>query len=119
MRSRWSPDLLRRQSELDSASTVTVDISPGTLGNNPLVSNAGRGHGLNPATGAPYLANVVRRADFGRVIPEDWADGPRAETPPGHWNVVANQVADDPAFRRRLGSNGPLLGALDWDDVKM
>ncbi|GGR14785.1 vanadium-dependent haloperoxidase [Deinococcus ruber] len=115
MRTRWIPDSLRRQAELDPASAVMLDTSPGAIGNNPLGSDAGSGHPLNPATGQPYAPNVVRQADYGRVLAEYWADGPRAETPPGHWNVIANQVADDPAFVRRMQGTGQPLGALEWD----
>ena len=30
---------------------------------------------------------------------EFWADGPKSETPPGHWNTLANAVADSPGVR--------------------
>lgn len=53
--------------------------------------------------------------DFGRVLAEFWADGPRSETPPGHWNVLANQVADHPALVRRLEGRGEALSPLEWD----
>lgn len=115
MRSRWLPDLMRRQAQMDVTSAVTVDISPGAVGNNPLGSNAGTGHPLNPATGAPYAPNVVRQADYGRALAEFWADGPRSETPPGHWNVIANEVTETPGFQRRVGGTGPLLSPLEWD----
>lgn len=115
MTARWIPDLLRRQSELDGTDDTTVDLSPAVTGNNPLGANTGTGHPLNPATGQPYAPDVVRRADFGRAIAEYWADGPRAETPPGHWNVLANEVADDPRLTRQLGGTGPTLGTLEWD----
>lgn len=111
----WIVDVLRRQSELDPQDPATVDLSPGATGNNTLGRNDGRGYTLNPATGQPYAPNVTRRADYGRVIAEYWADGPRAETPPGHWNVIANSVADDPRFQRRLGGSGPELSRLEWD----
>jgi hypothetical protein len=57
----------------------------------------------------------VLRADWGRVLAEYWADGPRSETPPGHWNVLANGVADHPQFEKRLGGSGPWLDPLEWD----
>lgn len=115
MRARWIPDLLRRQSRLDDRLNTTTDISPAALGNNTPGRNDGAGHALNPTTGLPYPPNVVRLADYGRVIAEYWADGPRAETPPGHWNVLANAAADAPTFQRRLGGRGPELGRLEWD----
>ena len=58
------------------------------------------------------------RGDFARVFAEYWADGPKSETPPGHWNVIANEVADSPGFERRLGGTGAALDPLEWD-VKM
>jgi hypothetical protein len=58
---------------------------------------------------------VVPVGDFGRVLAEFWADGPRSETPPGHWNVLANGVADAPGFERRWRGQGPSLPALEWD----
>lgn len=108
-------DVVRYSGRLGPSDPATIDISPGAYGNNPLGSNAGRGHPVNPVTGAPYAANVVRRADFGRVLAEFWADGPNSETPPGHWNFLANQVADHPAMVRRLAGAGPVLGELEWD----
>jgi hypothetical protein len=118
MLSRWIPELLRRQAALDPVLDATIDLSPGALGNNPLGSDAGTGHPLNPVTGLPYPSNAVKMADFGRVIAEYWADGPKSETPPGHWNVLANEVADAPGFQRRLDGSGPQLGPLEWD-IKM
>jgi hypothetical protein len=108
----------RRVVELSSWLTpddgVLIDISPGARGNNPLGTDAGTGHAVNPVTGQPYAPNVVRRGDFARVLAEFWADGPDSETPPGHWNVIANEVSDAlPALR--LGGTGPVLGRLEWD----
>jgi hypothetical protein len=54
-------------------------------------------------------------ADFARSLSEYWADGPKSETPPGHWNVLANQVADTPDFELRIGGQGPLVDRLEWD----
>ena len=39
------------------------------------------GHRVNPQTGQPYLANMVPRGDYARVLAEFWADGPDSETP--------------------------------------
>jgi hypothetical protein len=61
---------------------------------------------------------LVKRGDFARVLAEFWADGPNSETPPGHWNTLANAVTDHPAFTKRLGGTGPVLDDLEWD-VKM
>jgi len=52
------------------------------------------------------------------VLAEWWADGPTSETPPGHWNVIANMVSDTPGFEHRFGGQGPELDRLEWD-VKM
>jgi hypothetical protein len=108
-------DVIRREAFLDPALAETIDVSPGAYGNNSLGENDGLGHPLNPVTGAPYAPHVVPRADFGRVLAEFWADGPHSETPPGHWNVIANTVADDPGFVRRYGGVGPELDRLEWD----
>ncbi len=107
--------VIRASSELSPEDGVVVDISPGVQGNNPLGMNSGRGHALNPATGQPYAPNRVKRGDFTRVLAEFWADGPHSETPPGHWNVLANQVTDSPGFSRQIGGVGPVLGKLEWD----
>ncbi len=69
-----------------------VNISPGAIGNNALGANDGEGHPSNPITGRPYAQNVVKRGDWYRVIAEYWADGPSSETPPGHWNTIANDL---------------------------
>jgi hypothetical protein len=57
---------------------------------------------------------MVRRSDFGRVLVEFWADGPTSETPPGHWNTIANGVADSPDFARKLYGEQE-LDPLSWD----
>ena len=49
------------------------------------------------------------------MIAEFWADGPDSETPPGHWNTLANYVTDHPLLERRLGGEGPVLDPLEWD----
>ena len=108
-------EVIRRSSELTPDDGVTIDISPGALGNNSLGTSDGHGHPVNPATGLPYASNVVKRGDFVRVLAEFWADGPSSETPPGHWNVLANGVTDAPGFSRRIGGTGPVLEDLEWD----
>ncbi|MEO6950242.1 MAG: vanadium-dependent haloperoxidase [Polyangia bacterium] len=111
----WLVDVLSKQAWLDASDGVTVDLSPGTLGNDTLGTNDGHGRALNPITGAPYVAQPALRGDFGRVLAEFWADGPSSETPPGHWNVIANQVTDSAGFARRLGGTGASLEPLEWD----
>ena len=111
-------DLIRLSSELDPSDGVTVDISPASLGNNTLGTDDGRGYPTNPITGQVYEPQVVRRADFERALAEFWADGPKSETPPGHWNVVANTVSDTAGFEHRFAGQGAELDRLEWD-VKM
>lgn len=108
-------EVIRLSSELTPDDGVTLDISPGAFGNSSLGSNDGTGHPLNPATGQPYAPNVVKRGDFARVLAEFWADGPNSETPPGHWNTLANQATDHPSFVKRIGGTGRVLGDLEWD----
>jgi hypothetical protein len=108
-------EVLQRQSELDTSSTSTIDLSPGFLGANSLGANDGTGHVTNPITQAPYASNVVPLSDFGRVLAEYWADGPTSETPPGHWNLLANQVSDNPLLVKRLCPSCATLAALEWD----
>ena len=111
-------EVIRFSSILDPTDGEMVDISPATDGNNPLGTYDGTGYDVNPVTGEPYEPNIVPRADFGRVLAEFWADGPDSETPPGHWNTLANAVADDPDAELRVGGEGESLDRLEWD-VKM
>jgi hypothetical protein len=108
-------DIIRKSAELDIDDGATIDISPGSYGNNPLGTNEGAGHPLNPATGEPYAPQIVKRGDFTRTLAEFWADGPKSETPPGHWNTLANAVAQHPLSSRRLFGTGPALDPLAWD----
>jgi hypothetical protein len=101
---------------LDPDNGIMIDISPGVMGNNTLGLNDGSGRPVNPKTMAGYASNVVKEGDFGRVLAEFWADGPTSETPPGHWNVVANEyVSDSPLLVRKIGGVGPDVSALEWD----
>jgi len=111
-------EVLRRASWLGSDELMDTSPGLGGLGNNSLGTNDGNGHAVNPVTGQPYTPRRVKRGDFGRVLAEFWADGPRSETPPGHWNVLANTVSDTPGFSRRLFGVGDAVDALEWD-VKM
>jgi hypothetical protein len=111
-------EVIEASSYLDPGDGVIVDISPGGIGDNPLGTNDGDGHDVNPQTGEPYEPNPVHRGDFARALAEFWADGPSSETPPGHWNTIANTVSDTPGFEFRLSGTGPELDRLEWD-VKM
>ena len=107
--------VIELSSRLTPDDPTMIDISPASLGNNPLGTNDGHGYPVNSATGQPYTPEFVKRGDFGRLIAEYWADGPTSETPPGHWNVLANSVADTPGFERRFRGTGPVLDPLEWD----
>lgn len=106
--------VIRASSELTTQDGVMVDISPATLGNNTLGANDGKGYALNPVTGVPYTPNNVLRGDFTRALTEFWADGPSSETPPGHWNSIANHVSDE-ITSRRIGGTGAEVDRLEWD----
>ena len=108
-------EVIRLNSQLDPGDGATIDISPGAMGANPLGTNNGTGHAVNPATGQAYPPDVVAQGDYGRVMAEFWADGPSSETPPGHWNVIANSVSDALAPDLRVGGAGPAVDRLEWD----
>lgn len=110
-------ELIRLSSRIDTSANAVIDISPGTIMNNSLGADDGAGHPLNPVTGAPYASDMADRADYERVVTEYWADGPRSETPPGHWNVIANDVSDHPSMSgaKRIGGRGRPVGGLEWD----
>ncbi|HAB17303.1 MAG TPA: hypothetical protein DCE44_12735, partial [Verrucomicrobiales bacterium] len=117
--------VITASSQLTSDDGVTIDISPAVYGNNDLEFGGhygdgsldiynGTGHSVNPVTGLPYAPNVVKRGDYARALSEFWADGPNSETPPGHWNVVANDVSDR-LTEKRIGGTGPVVDDLEWD----
>ncbi len=108
-------DVVQRGAQLDHEDGVNIDISPASVGNNPLGTNDGSGYAENPVTGEPYEPQMVARGDFARVLAEFWADGPKSETPPGHWNALLNFVSDDPNFEHRLFGEGDPLDRLSWD----
>lgn len=107
-------EVIRASSQMTTDDAVTVDISPATLGNNTLGANDGFGYTTNPVTGFAYASNIVLRGDFTRALTEFWADGPSSETPPGHWNSIANHVSDD-TTNRLVGGTGPVVDRLEWD----
>jgi len=109
-------ELIRLSSWVDPADGVNMDISPAVRGNSPVGTDDHQGHPINPATGEPYEPNVVKRADWSRIISEFWADGPDSETPPGHWNTLANYVTDHPdRGPLELGGKGRELDLLEWE----
>jgi hypothetical protein len=112
---RAAVDVIRYSSELDPGDGVRIDIGPNVIGDNTLGTNDGDGHDLNPATGEPYAPDMVLRGDYARALAQFWADGPASETPPGHWNTIANAVSDTRGFDLRIGGTGPEVDRLEWD----
>lgn len=131
---QWTHSLvLIWSSMLDPDDGVIWDISPASLGNNPVASlprdvagqrdfyrpfrggDPGRGRPVNPRTKQPYTPQRVPRGDYTRVVAEYWADGPDSESPPGHWFTLLNYVSDHPALVKRYRGVGPVLGDLQWD----
>ncbi|MEM9160133.1 MAG: vanadium-dependent haloperoxidase, partial [Verrucomicrobiota bacterium] len=108
-------EVIRYSSFLDPNKNVEINVSPGGRLNNRLGENEGSGRSLNPVTGEKYADNWVNQADYGRILAEFWADGPASETPPGHWNTLHNEIAEDPLFERRYGGVGEELPQLEWD----
>jgi hypothetical protein len=61
--------------------------------------------------------------DRQKVIAEYWADGPRSETPPGHWNALAHGISErdkltlDDDVKLYFALNGAVLdaGISAWD----
>ncbi len=120
-------------SHLDPTDNTTIDISPGALGNLDVTAfpetfeeykafydiylggDPSTGRSLNPVTGLPYEPQLVKRADYARVLAEFWADGPDSETPPGHWFTIMNYVSDHPMTEKRWNGFGPILDDLQWD----
>ena len=106
-------DVLRKCAKLNDP--TVLNFSPGAYGNNPIGTDAGTGHPVNPITSVPFTPNPVKVGDFFRVLAEYWADGPNSETPPGHWHVLANEVADNPLTVKKVRGTGPTVNDLEWD----
>ena len=118
--------LIRLSAQLDPNDGVMIDISPATRGNTPNApfteSYDQVGHPLNPYTGLPYEPEVIQQGDFGRLVAEFWADGPRSTAPPGHWNEIRNEVTDKMealGIAKRIGGTGPVVNDLEWDVKSM
>ena len=110
-------EVIRYGATLDPASGETIDLSPAVQGNRELGTYETVGHSENPITGEPYAPNEVALGDYGRVVAEYWADGPMSETPPGHWNSIANLATDGLADLGplRIGGDGPEVDRLEYD----
>ncbi len=120
------------QSHLDPDDETLWDISPASIGNIPGYPESfedydefynyfdggdpSQGHPVNPKTSEPYEPQIVKRADYGRVLAEYWADGPESYTPPGHWfEIVNDAVLDHPDFERKWMGVGEELDTLEYD----
>ena len=108
-------EVIGYSSLLDPTDAVMIDISPATIGANPLGTHDGTGYSVNPETGEPYEPVFVNEGDFGRSIAEFWADGPDSETPPGHWNTLANEIGDSLGEDLTIGGAGESVSRLEWD----
>ena len=108
-------DVIGYSSILDPRDGVMIDVSPATLGANPLGTQDGTGYSLNPVTDEPYEPVLVNEGDFGRSIAEFWADGPNSETPPGHWNTLVNEIGDSLGDDLLIGGVGEPVPRLEWD----
>src|SRR5258705_6029104 len=110
-------EVIRLSSRIDTSDNQIIDVSPGAILNNSLGADDGAGYSINPVTGAPYTPDRVNRADFQRVVTEYWAAGPRSEPPPGHWNVIANDLSGHPLMKgtKRIGGEGKTGGGLHGD----
>lgn len=70
-----------------------------------------------------FSANLT---DYQKVIAEFWADGPRTESPPGHWNQLAHGVSErdqhtvDDDVKMYFALNGALFdaGIATWDSKR-
>ena len=119
------------QSHLDPTDTTVWDISPASVGNiqnypsqfsdYPSFYNyfdggdPGQGYAVNPVTNMPYTPQLVKRADYARVLAEFWADGLNSETPPGHWFNIYNEVSKHLLFEKKWKGVGPVLDDLEYD----
>ncbi len=108
-------EVIRYSSILDPTPGTIFDASPASMGDNTLGTNDGTGYAFNPSTGQPYEPNRVNLGDFGRTVAEFWADGPHSETPPGHWNTIANSVGDSLGEDLTIGEFGEVVDRLEWD----
>ena len=100
-------EVIRLSSELDPNDRKLIDISPARLGNNTLGTNDGDGLRGQPGDRSSPTSRTSSCAATSRApSPSSGPTGPRSETPPGHWNTIANAVVDSPGFERRLGGVG-------------
>jgi hypothetical protein len=104
--------LIRLSSKLDPNLPEMIDISPASLGNRPLGSQADVGYAVNPITGLPYTQQIVKHGDYGRALTEWFSD------PGRQWNEIGNHVTDRMeavGVDKRIGGSGPVVSDLEWD----
>lgn len=106
-------DAIARGAELGVADGVRWQVSADHAATP--ASPPAAGPAINPIDGAGYVARSVLRGDYTRALVDYWTNGPGDETAAGHWIRLANAVADDPRFERRLFGSGSPLDALAWD----
>lgn len=75
----------------------------------------GAGHEINPRTGQAYTPQTVPRGDFTRAAVQYWAEGPDAETAPGHWLAMLNYIGDQPGLVKKFNGKGRPVNDLEWD----
>jgi hypothetical protein len=105
-------------------------LPPPRLGSSaPYVDAAGRQTTHDQAYRA-QTAEIVRLnaalSEREKAIAEFWADGPRSESPPGHWNQLAHGLADrdrhslDDDVKMFFALNAALLdaGIASWDSKR-
>lgn len=130
---KWNFEkVLKWSSFLDPQQEQLWDISPASIGGLSLADlpntfeayqnfyapdgkDFSSGYELNPITNEVYEPQIVKRADYVRVLAEFWADGPASETPPGHWFTILNYVSDHSLLEKRLMGQGELVTDLEWD----
>ncbi len=116
---------------LDPADGVLWDVSPKSMGNIrgypsnlaelpgfydlEIGRDPGAGYDINPRTGQPYAPQMVPRGDYMRTVIQYWAEGPDAETPPGHWLSLVNYVSDQPGLVKKFNGKGRVMNDLEWD----
>jgi hypothetical protein len=73
-------------------------VPPPLAGSNEIYQdsrgNVGTNDEIFKAQTAEVLMMSANLTDEQKVIAEYWADGPRSETPPGHWNALAHGISE-------------------------
>lgn len=75
----------------------------------------GTGYALNPRTGQAYTPVSVPRNHYIRAAIQYWAEGPKGETPPGHWLSLLDYISEQPGLAKKFNGKGPRMSNLEWD----